>query len=232
VSTSLDQTSSYRRCPRIKEATRFHVSHQAVGCQVKSARHILYFVSALLLLAGFVALGVRSFQQHRTAELMQACVDGQVPRVRGLLAAGADANSRNADGEPVLMLAAERSEARVVRLLLNAGADVNGRRTLDGSSVLNQSLVFAADRPGKVLGVVRLLLNRGAIVDKRARAWAVNWRKNLPYWRRSLGFFTTTQASASPAVADPDDEVGTRLPEDLLQDMRSLIRLLESRARS
>jgi len=60
-----------------------------------------------------------------TETLLQAAAAGECPRVRELLAAGADRNARDAEGATPLMLAAHAGHLDVVRALIDAGADVN-----------------------------------------------------------------------------------------------------------
>ena len=57
--------------------------------------------------------------------LIEAAASGDLARVRSLLASGADANARDADGATVLMRAAHLGRLDVVRALVDAGADVN-----------------------------------------------------------------------------------------------------------
>lgn len=59
--------------------------------------------------------------------LMRAAFEGNLPAVQRLLAAGADVNAADADGDTALMFAAYKGHAAVVHLLLAHGADLRAR---------------------------------------------------------------------------------------------------------
>ena len=61
------------------------------------------------------------------SDLHQAAIDGDVSKIRGLLASGANVNAKNQDGRTALILAAVQRRVDVVQFLLNNGADPNAR---------------------------------------------------------------------------------------------------------
>ncbi|MCB1792784.1 MAG: ankyrin repeat domain-containing protein, partial [Gammaproteobacteria bacterium] len=56
------------------------------------------------------------------ARLVAAATSGRAGEVRDLLAEGIDANTKNASGRPVIVLAGFNGNRRTVRTLLAAGA--------------------------------------------------------------------------------------------------------------
>ena len=73
------------------------------------------------------------------ALLLSAASLGQVQRVQDLISQGADANTKNGAGRPVLLVAAFNGNVRTLRVLIGAGADVNA---VDGAG--NTALMEAA----------------------------------------------------------------------------------------
>ena len=93
-------------------------------------------------------------------DLLEAATRGDLPAVKGLIAKGADVNTKARNGTTVLMVASAGGFVEVVQLLLAKGADVNTRR-YDGGT----ALIAASDQSHKE--VVELLLARGADVNAR-----------------------------------------------------------------
>jgi ankyrin repeat protein len=94
-------------------------------------------------------------QNHPDSPLAQAVRRNDLQAVTRLLAAGADPNTRNWQGSPVLSVAIYRGYSGLARALLDAGADPNARRK-DGTTAL-------MDAVGKEdAGMVTALLARGA----------------------------------------------------------------------
>ena len=77
----------------------------------------------------FVALLtlVPACRQDVNAELLEAAGNGQTERVRSLLDAGADVDTKNANGYTALKWAVVRGHTGTVQALLDAGADVDIR---------------------------------------------------------------------------------------------------------
>jgi uncharacterized protein len=124
-------------------------------------------VSALLLSVYSGQTLIRDFlRSGLELDLPEVAAVGDVARLRELL--GSDpgiakerANSRSADGWPLLHLAAAFADESTVRALLDAGADVG---QVSGTPLRNQAL-HAALAISKEAGIVRLLIERGADVN-------------------------------------------------------------------
>lgn len=63
--------------------------------------------------------------KHGLSELMVACAEGDVERVKVLVAAGHDVNARSNIGTTALMYAAQNDQPACVSILLAAGADAS-----------------------------------------------------------------------------------------------------------
>src|SRR5262245_57707735 len=114
-------------------------------------------VIALLLILS-VMPGYAAFaggQSGRTKELLAAITKQDAAKVKALLAAGADANSRDKEKTPALAIAAELGSLPICEALLQHGAKVNDSEE-EGSSAL------AAAVSSNRVAVVKLLLSRGA----------------------------------------------------------------------
>ena len=92
-------------------------------------------------------------RRQATRRLFQAIFAGDESGVVESIAAGAELNDVNADGETVLLIAAKRGDERIVRILLDAGADIDARNPLYWAIVQGQ------------VAVALLLLERGANVS-------------------------------------------------------------------
>ncbi|MBK9387858.1 MAG: ankyrin repeat domain-containing protein [Planctomycetes bacterium] len=92
--------------------------------------------------------------------LVEACCHDQPHLVRGLLAAGADANERDEDGCPALLLAALNGSSAIVAMLLAAGADPHASLE-DRTQAIHLAASFG------VAESLRLLLAAGVSVDAR-----------------------------------------------------------------
>lgn len=91
---------------------------------------------------------VRAVQQNRLAE------------VRTLLEQGADPNTKNSQGSPVLVVAANRGFTEMAQLLLEKGAKVDARRK-DGDTALLVALGAQHD------AIALLLIQKGADVNTK-----------------------------------------------------------------
>jgi ankyrin repeat protein len=124
-------------------------------------------VSALLLAVYNGHTVIRDFlRSGLELDLPEAAAVGDVPRLQELMGddpklAAERANSRSADGWPLLHLAAAFADEPTVRALLDAGADVH---QVSGTPMRNQAL-HAVLALSKDAGVTRLLIERGADVN-------------------------------------------------------------------
>jgi hypothetical protein len=124
-------------------------------------------VSALLWAVYSGQTLVRDFlRSGLELDLPEAAAVGDVERLRELLGADGEAakqraNSRSADGWPLLHLAAAFAHEATSRMLLDAGADV---RQVSRTPMRNQAL-HAVLALSKDVGVMRLLIESGADVN-------------------------------------------------------------------
>ena len=127
----------------------------SLGKIAKSATGIASLVLAVVLAvhppAGAAAGGIDE-------AFGAALARGKVADAGGLLAAGADPNTRFGHGKTALMAAAKASASNLVQRLLERGADVNARNDNGGTA-----LMFAAI-PGH-LETMSLLIDHGADVN-------------------------------------------------------------------
>lgn len=112
---------------------------------------VLFLVSSFALVHGWAIAG----------PLHDAAQAGEVEKVRGLLAAGADVNERDARGETPLIKAALAGQTAAAAALIEAGADVRARNDRGFSGL------HAAAYSGSV-EIATMLLDRGVPVDDRA----------------------------------------------------------------
>jgi ankyrin repeat protein len=124
-------------------------------------------VSALLLAVYHGHTVIRDFLRSGVElDLPEAAAVGDVPRLQELMGddpklAGERANSRSADGWPLLHLAAAFADEATVRALLDAGADID---QVSETPMRNQAL-HAVLALSKDAGVTRLLVERGSDVN-------------------------------------------------------------------
>lgn len=116
-----------------------------------------FILSVFVLLACFLA-GTRVNAQGD--DLNNAAMNGDLPRVKTLLAKGADINAKDHDGMTALMLASITGHVDVVQVLLAKGADVETKEN-DGAT----ALILASENG--FTEVVKALLAKGADVNAR-----------------------------------------------------------------
>ncbi|MBI5918441.1 MAG: ankyrin repeat domain-containing protein [Nitrosomonadales bacterium] len=98
-----------------------------------------------------------------SANLFEAVNNGDVAALRAILASGAYAQACDAEGNSLLMLAAQRGDLPMVRALLDAGANVNA---VDGAGW--SALTRAVYNPTLKQGfpeVVQALIDAGAALE-------------------------------------------------------------------
>jgi len=99
---------------------------------------------------------------ERENALTRAVGDGDLARVRKLIAKGTNVNSPGNDGGTALQSAAAAGDEKMTQLLLDAGADVNARRT---GPINYDALDYAAWTGNGA--TIRVLLSGGARVNDR-----------------------------------------------------------------
>ncbi len=98
-----------------------------------------------------------------SAGLIEAVKAGDIDAVRGLLAAGADVNSRDGEGSTLLMLAAHAGNLAMVSALLEAGAEVNASDERGWTALMKAA--YNADLDRGFADVVQALIDAGANVE-------------------------------------------------------------------
>lgn len=174
-------------------------------------------VSALLLAVYSGQTLIRDFlRSGLELDLPEAAAVGDGARLRELLGnepatARERANSRSADGWPLLHLAAAFADEPAVRTLLDAGADI-GR--ISGTPLRNQAL-HAALAISKDAAVVRLLIEHGADVNAVQTAGyrplhqaAVTGREDLVRMLLDAGADKTARCDRGKTPADYARERG------------------------
>jgi len=104
---------------------------------------------------GFDAANVNSRARNRVTPLMLAAQQGDLPGVEQLLAAGAEVNLLNEDGNAALWFACVGDNAELVARLIRAGADI------DNQNVNGATCLMYAASTGK-LAVLGTLVAAGA----------------------------------------------------------------------
>ena len=96
----------------------------------------------VLLIALWICTSCGS--SSKSTDLHEAAEKGDIKAVKALLAAGAEINAKNSDGETPLHCAAWSGQAELAKILLQAGAGVNakdkgGRTPLHSAAVLSHT---------------------------------------------------------------------------------------------
>jgi len=94
--------------------------------------------------------------------LLKAIREGDLPRCRALIAAGADPNASHADEWLPLHVAALEETPEITRLLLDAGADIAARCGKGRWTALHIAVSYGHEQ------TARLLLERGADIEAKA----------------------------------------------------------------
>jgi hypothetical protein len=98
---------------------------------------------------------VSNTSAYGNTELMLSAAKGDLPRVKQLLALGAEANSKNQFSSTALMGSSAVGNVEICSLLIEKGADVNAR------GKTNQTALMFAAKNGHS-AIVQLLLQKGA----------------------------------------------------------------------
>ncbi len=100
---------------------------------------------AALLATGFSLVAPGAHAQPSPADLAVAAANDRVQEVKRLLAAGADPDSVDRNGDPVLVIAVRAGSAATVDLLLAARANVNARNGFGDTALMVASLGGRSD---------------------------------------------------------------------------------------
>jgi ankyrin repeat protein len=135
-------------------------------------RHMFMVMAAVLLTACFYARA-----RDEQSPLVRAVRDGDVPRVRALLARGADPNEpEGVNGWTPLLHAVHKNQPGSVRALLDGHADVN-RAAPNGATPLMMAAGYG------YTPIVELLLRGGAGPDNdRSLDWALTGVTDIDRW--------------------------------------------------
>lgn len=98
-----------------------------------------------------------------SAELFQVVRSGDVDSARRMLAAGADVNSRDAEGATLLMLASHAGNLAMVMALIDAGAEVNESDERGWTALMKAAYNAELDRG--FADVAQALIDAGANVE-------------------------------------------------------------------
>ena len=96
--------------------------------------------------------------QIKKVSLLKAVKNREIQKIEDLIQKGADANARDKDGNPAIVLAARTNSPVSIDLLVGGGADIN---SLNNSG--NSALMVAAKRG--ILNTMQILLNHGAALE-------------------------------------------------------------------
>jgi uncharacterized protein len=99
---------------------------------VRLRKHIQVLVILLALVCA-------STSARADEELSDAASDGDLSRVKTLIAAKADVNAKRLDGSTALMVASEKGHLEVVQVLITAKVDVNAKRTGGATALIMAS---------------------------------------------------------------------------------------------
>jgi ankyrin repeat protein len=107
-----------------------------------------------MLFLGIVAPTVQAISDLNQ-QLIEAAKEGDLERVKALIAAGANVNAKKNYGETALMYTAMLGHTEITQLLIKKGADVNAK-TKDGETALSLAKEQGHDE------IVKLLIDAGA----------------------------------------------------------------------
>ncbi|MEQ1838880.1 MAG: ankyrin repeat domain-containing protein [Verrucomicrobiales bacterium] len=111
--------------------------------------------TALLALFLFSLSGLGYTKDFTIDDLTRSCREGNLNRVKEIVASGVDVSAKDQSGWFPLSVAAAHGQVEVIKCLIDQGADVNER-----TSKQNTPLIFAASRGH--LPAVEFLLKLGA----------------------------------------------------------------------
>lgn len=126
---------------------------------------VLRRVCALLL-----CLPLLAFAQDNNEELLDAARNGEMEKVKALLAKGANVNAKSPYGVTPLGFACSRGNVEMVKLLLDNGAEVNVTDTFYKTTPFNMMAMGKKQNPE----IMRMLIEKGAKETTQAINFAIN----------------------------------------------------------
>jgi ankyrin repeat protein len=181
----------------IEKGADVRYSHQGFTVLMAAAETGDRAVVRLLLAGG---ADVKARNRVGYTALHAAALAGNRGVVEDLLAHGADVNASDTlQGRTPLLWAANSGRGDLVKLLLVHGADVSARESLGGTTAL---ICAAASERGD-LGLVNLLLDRGAAPDARDGQGdtALDW--SLRRGNRAIGEAIRRKGAPARAAGEP-----------------------------
>lgn len=147
LSLNCSQTHKEKKCLTVYPWDK-PIAFKPNGIQKEPCRPVYYGMDD-----GDGVLDKQCYELQR--QLVTAAIDGQIEKIKELLAAGANASATAGDSNSALQWAARGGHLEAALLLLNNGAEVNHMHPISGSPLTN------AVHAGQAK-VVELLLSRGA----------------------------------------------------------------------
>lgn len=125
---------------------------------------VLRRVCALLL-----CLPLLAFAQDNNEELLDAARNGEMEKVKALLAKGANVNAKSPYGVTPLGFACSRGNVEMVKLLLDNGAEVNVTDTFYKTTPFNMMAMGKKQNPE----IMRMLIEKGAKETEQGLSYAI-----------------------------------------------------------
>jgi ankyrin repeat protein len=145
--------------------------------------------------------------------------------LKQLLQRGANPNVMSTSGETSLSAAVQASSIRTIKMLLEAAADVQNGDVLH----------YAVEREGDELGVIRLLLSRGAPVNAIARQLRQSLLRGTPLHKacrlgkHEVAELLLTHGADPKSTMMRESQIETTTPLDISRELKDerMIALLE-----
>lgn len=147
-----------------------------------------------------VFIGTLASYANDGLELIKAAEEGNIAKVRNLLAQGADVNTKDKDGYTALIHASMNGHTEVVKTLLAKGVDVNAKVAGEWNNGLTALMGASMNGHSEV---VKILLAQGADVNAKAGGkTALMWAS----WAFQKGYYDKMVKALYPNDADVNPE--------------------------
>ena len=127
---------------------------------------------------------------QKAIDLVAAATAGRATEVRDLLVGGVDANTKNATGRPVLVLAGFNGNRRTVQALLAAGADAQGWTQLTSGTSKTLRGVFSVSSAMTIIcgddGLVLFNSMRGGVFDEQYLVKTQDFAATVRHFNRAI----------------------------------------------